>query len=292
MAMAVMAMMLRPPEAFRIFREILRSVFPFLTRIIRLRSLLPPGPSLFRPVPLPGRASLDPPVLDADYPVRQLGNLLVVGDHHHGLGIFPAGDLHQAQDILAGPGVQVSRGLVRQQDGRLCGQRPGDGHPLLLAAGELVGEAIQLLLQAQQLYDLADVRLVRAPSVQLNGQDDVLPHRQDGYQVVGLEHEADLPSAEDGEGLVLHGEDVPALHLHPAPGGPVQSAEHVQQRGLAGAGCAHDGEEFPRLDFQVHAVQGPHLVFSCSIVFRQFSGFQYGHFTHPPKKVCPSTIPL
>ena len=61
-----------------------------------------------------------------------------------------------------------------------------DGVDLKVQAGEFLAiVGIQLLLQAQQLYDLADVRLVRAPSVQLNGQDDVLPHRQDGYQVVG-----------------------------------------------------------------------------------------------------------
>ena len=54
---------------------------------------------------------------------------------------------HEAQHILACFAVQVAGGLVGQKDGRLGGQRPGDGHTLLLAAGELARQIPQLLLQ-------------------------------------------------------------------------------------------------------------------------------------------------
>ncbi len=57
----------------------------------------------------------DPPVFDPDDAVSQLGDLLVVGDHHHGLGEFLPGNLHEAQHILAGPAVQIAGGLVGQQ---------------------------------------------------------------------------------------------------------------------------------------------------------------------------------
>ena len=49
----------------------------------------------------------DPAVLNADDAVSELGDLLVVGDHHHGLVKLLAGDPQQTQHILAGPAVQV-----------------------------------------------------------------------------------------------------------------------------------------------------------------------------------------
>ena len=81
----------------------------------------------------------DPSVLDADDAVGHLGDFLIVGNHHHGLGELLTRHLHEPQHILAGFAVQVAGGLVSQKNGGLGGQGPGDGHPLLLAAGELVG---------------------------------------------------------------------------------------------------------------------------------------------------------
>ena len=67
---------------------------------------------------------------------RSAGSHRVVRHHHHGLPKF--GDLpQQHEDLLAGPGVQRSGRLVGEDDLRAGHQRPGDGHALLLAAGEL-----------------------------------------------------------------------------------------------------------------------------------------------------------
>ena len=91
----------------------------------------------------------DPSVLDADDPVGHLGSLLVMGDHHHGLGELLPGHLHQAEHILADFAVQIAGGLIGQKNGGLGGQGPGDGYPLLLASGELVGEIGEFLFQPQ-----------------------------------------------------------------------------------------------------------------------------------------------
>jgi len=45
--------------------------------------------------------------------------------------------LKQRHDLRAALGVQVSGGLVRQKDGGIIDERPGNGHPLLLTAGHL-----------------------------------------------------------------------------------------------------------------------------------------------------------
>ena len=64
------------------------------------------------------------------------GEADLVGDDQHG----DAGPRQRAHDVqhLAGQlGVERRGRLVEEQDPRLQRQRPGDGHALLLAAGEL-----------------------------------------------------------------------------------------------------------------------------------------------------------
>ena len=50
--------------------------------------------------------------------------------------------------------VQVAGGFVGQNDGRLVDQGAGDGHPLLLAAGKLVGMMVDAVGQAHPFQRL------------------------------------------------------------------------------------------------------------------------------------------
>ena len=75
-----------------------------------------------------------------------------MGDEHDGAPL-PVELFEQLKHRLTRPPVQVAGGLVRQQQRRVQRQRPGDGHPLLLPAGQLggpvprVGEKAHLLQQ-------------------------------------------------------------------------------------------------------------------------------------------------
>ena len=116
-------------------------------------------------VDLPGSAHLRHHALVHDYDV--------VGDAH-GLGLV-VGDVYggdaelllYAADLRAHVhpqlGVQVAQGLVKQQHAGLRDQRAGQGDPLLLAAGQLVGETVFHALQAHQLehveHPFLDLRL-------------------------------------------------------------------------------------------------------------------------------------
>ena len=62
----------------------------------------------------------------------------------------------QVHHLAAGARVEIARRLVGQQDRRLVGQRAGDGHALLLAAGELRGMVGRPRFQADLLQQLAD----------------------------------------------------------------------------------------------------------------------------------------
>ena len=65
------------------------------------------------------------------------GFVVVMGDHQDGgVQLLP----HLCQQLVHGGaerGVQGAEGFIEQQDRWPCGQRPGDGHTLLLPAGEL-----------------------------------------------------------------------------------------------------------------------------------------------------------
>ena len=63
----------------------------------------------------------------------------------------------QVQHLGAGARIEVAGGLVGQDDERIVHQRAGDGHALLLAAGELAGPMVQPVAQADQLGQLQAV---------------------------------------------------------------------------------------------------------------------------------------
>ena len=75
--------------------------------------------------------------------------------------------LHQIQDVLAGDGVQVRRGFVRQDQLWPRDQGPRNGHALALATGQLIRTVTRVLRQAdaiqQRQHPLAALRCGQGP---------------------------------------------------------------------------------------------------------------------------------
>ena len=71
----------------------------------------------------------------------------------------------QRHDFRAGFGIEISRRLVREQDGRLVHQRAGDGDALALAAGKFVG----LVMNAVGQADVAPALRARSAGVRRTG---------------------------------------------------------------------------------------------------------------------------
>ena len=182
-----------------------------------------------------------------------------MGDHNQRLA-EPGGAVSQEGDgIFAALFVQVPRGLVGEDQLGLGQHRPGNGNPLLLAAGELVGVLLQLVFNAQQLRHLPEEVLVRLFAVQLQRHGDVVEHRVLIQQVELLEHKAHVPAAEGRHLGVGIGVEILAVEDHLARGGLVQTAENVQQRGFPRAAAADDGVEQPGLEVGADAVQSVDL---------------------------------
>ena len=66
--------------------------------------------------------------------------------------------VEQRHDFLAGVAVQVAGRLVGQDQARPVDQRAGNGHALLLAAGNVVGQRFGVAAQADLVEHLAGAR--------------------------------------------------------------------------------------------------------------------------------------
>ena len=118
--------------------------------------------------------------------------LRVVGDDDDGFVELLVQPGQQVHDFPGGLPVQVAGGFVRGDEGGVGDQGPGDGHPLLLAAGELGRVVVLAVAQAHQFQDQFHV-FPALPAGQLGeeqGQFHVLKGREDRDQLVELEDEA------------------------------------------------------------------------------------------------------
>ena len=142
--------------------------------------------------------------------------------------------------LLAQLQVQGAQGFVQQEHLRLVDQRPGDGHPLLLSAGEGVHVALAIAPQVHQLqhgfYPAADLCLGHL--FQLQAKGDVVKYVQVGEQGVFLEHRVHPALVRGQLG------DVPALEEHLPGGGGFKPADDPQGGGFAAARGPQQGDEF------------------------------------------------
>ena len=86
-------------------------------------------------------------------------------------------------------------------------------------------------------------------------QLDVLKRSEHGNQVVHLENESDMARAPLGELAAGHVRDLVAGDGNAAFRGHVQAAEEIEQRSLAGAAGAHEGDELALVHVEIQTLQ-------------------------------------
>src|SRR6185312_9414694 len=79
----------------------------------------------------------DPPALQPHHPLTAFGQTVFMSDQEQGRAAFGIQAEHQLADRRAIDAVEIAGGLVGEQDLRPRRQRPGQGHALLFAAGQL-----------------------------------------------------------------------------------------------------------------------------------------------------------
>ena len=177
-------------------------------------------------------------------------------DQNNGVafGVQPFDDFHHH---LAAAGIERAGGLVGQDDFAAVHQGAGNGHALLLAAGELVGLVVFLAFQAQigQKPGGAFIPLFLIHAGIHGGQRHVFARAQCAQEVVALENEAELAPAQRGQFVAAHLHGFHAVDLIRTGSSAVEAAEDVHQRGFAGAGLADDGDEIAFLDGEADVFQ-------------------------------------
>ena len=183
-----------------------------------------------------------------------------VGDDDGGAALaqFVQGGL----DPLLGDGVQGGGGLVQHQNLRIFQEHPGDGDPLLLAAGEhdppfadvaviTVGQLHDLIMYLgthRRLHDLLVGGV--GPAVA-----DVLPDGAGKHEHILLD-DTDVP-AQAALGHIPH---VHPVHLYAAGTHVVKPGQQLAEGGLAAAGGTYHRQALAGFNVQVDILQHRHAV--------------------------------
>src|SRR5919106_1166062 len=209
-----------------------------------------------REVELLRRALLDDRALahERDPVGEREGLLAVVRDEHDG-DADPAEDRRElVAHRPAQERIDVRPGLV-EEDGLGRGRkRARESDALLLAAGELVREAVPERREADHLEQLRDAARTVAAR---DAEADVLRHGQVREEGVVLENHADAPPlGRHPRGRVR---DRALEQAHLAAVRPLEARDQAQQRRLAAARGAEERYELAALDAEVGVVDGAGL---------------------------------
>jgi hypothetical protein len=187
-------------------------------------------------------------------PVAHVQAEHAVGDHDDGPAVVGEAAQHVHHRAVHA-GVEAGGRLVEEQQRRLGQQLQGDADALALAAGEAVHVLVGALFQAQFTDHLVDPGpplgfggVLR--EAQLGGVGEGFADGQLGVQDVVLRDEADA-LAQLG---VVPVEVAAVVEDGAVVGGPL-AGEGVEERGLAGAARADDGEQALLPHRERHVVQ-------------------------------------
>ena len=199
----------------------------------------------------------------ADHAVAQLdgsggvllGELGIMCDHDHQTVLRHL--LEQVHDLHGRVGVERSGRLVGQHDVRVVDQGAGDGDALHLPAGQLVRLLVDVVAQPDLFEGLAGTLPPFGTGYAGDRQRElhVRQNRLVRNQVVALEHEADRVVAVRIPVTVLVPFGGDPVDDQVAAVVPVQAADDVEQRGLAGTRWAQYRHEFAVAQVQADVIQ-------------------------------------
>ena len=204
-------------------------------------------------------------VADFDHAVGVGGDAGVVRYHNDGVPVSVqlVDDFHH---VFAAGGVERAGGFVGEDDFAAVHQGAGDGHALLLAAGEFVGFVVFFALQTQivqQFFGAFGTLFVRRAHIH-GGQGDVVAGSQRAQEVVTLEDKAEAFAPQPRQFVGIHFRGFDAVDLIRTRCGGVEAAQDVHQRGFARAGLADDGDEIAFFDGKAHVFQNMNAVFAAA----------------------------
>ena len=184
-----------------------------------------------------------------------------MGHHDHGVVLgFKTPD--DPQNLAGELRIQSGGGFVKTKHLRAQSQGTGNGHPLLLSAGELIGIAALLLQQTYLVKKLQCLFLqgARVTLLQkLGSQHHVFQHGVLGKQVEILEHQAEMKPVLANL-FLRQAAVVEKLAIHP-DFSLIRSFQEIQaakQGGLAAAGGTDNSQHLPLFQRKTDASEYVH----------------------------------
>ncbi len=152
-------------------------------------------------------------------------------------------DLHVLAQLL----VERAQRLVHQHELGVEHQRPGQGHALLLPAGELRRVTVRHASHLHHVQRALDLGVAFRARQATHGQriGDVVRHRHVGEERVVLEHHPEVPLVRRGVG------DVAPAQPDFARRGGLEAGQHHQRGGFARARRPQQREELPSFDVEM-----------------------------------------
>ena len=202
------------------------------------------------------------PLTDHHQPVSQSGHILhgMADKDNGGVVGLPVG-LNIGQNAGGARRVQTGGGLVQNEDLGLHGDDPRNGHPPLLAAGELKRGAGENFVTQTGKSSSPTHPPVNFAFVQLHvagSESNVLVHRFLKQLILRiLKNQPHLET--DGVGQFLAAPDILSLEENLTRGGTDQAVEMLDQGRLSRTRASNDAKGLPLINGQVHGIQGPLL---------------------------------
>ncbi len=181
---------------------------------------------------------------------ERLHDVLLDQQDRQPFGIQPA---DQREHLLDQQGGEAERRLVEDQELGLAHQAAADRQHLLLAAGQGSCRLRPALLEAREdRDDMVEVLLPRGAAAAIAAELEIVAHREIGEDAAAFRH---LDQAGFDDPLGRFASDVAALETDRAAERPVDAADIVVERRLAGAVAAQQRHDLARTDREVDAAQ-------------------------------------
>ncbi len=160
---------------------------------------------------------------------------LIMRDHHNRFSLRNQ-LFKNLQDGFGGQAIQVAGGFVGNDQVRVVDQGAGNGHALLLPAGDMRGDFIGMAGNFDQFQQFegsffADQRLVGAQKI--GRQHDVFHQIERGHQLKGLVNDPDVFATPQGQPVFVERMD--------RDGGRWRVTADPMKQDLAGSHCAYAG---------------------------------------------------
>ena len=138
-------------------------------------------------------------------------------------------------------GVQIGQRLIHEKHLGMDDNGPGQGHSLLLAAGQALRQAVLVFVDFYHLKNFIHpiLHVLLRHLADFQAVFHVLAYRQVGEDGIALKHHADVPFL--GRNIV----DDLVVKFDGSPLDAVKPGNHAQQSGLAAPGGPQQGKEFP-----------------------------------------------